>query len=183
MTNESDSLLRNKRLRQLLAEVEGSSQPTIRPESADRKQSTLPAVFLLWSLFGLLCLGSGFWIGSYNEKLRLSLQPPSETQLLTIQGWRKDGTGVFYRWCSDHCHAPRLYGGGVIQVFEVKCVDRPCGDLSMVFNVLNNNGQVIDSISLKDKGLQGETRRFLVESTLPAAVSLELSEFSARARV
>jgi hypothetical protein len=34
-----------------------------------------------------------------------------------------------------------------------------------------------------EAGLQGETRRFLIESQKPEAASMELSEFSARAKV
>jgi hypothetical protein len=104
-------------------------------------------------------------------------------QLLSAQGWRHDGTGVFYRWCQESCHAPQLYGGGVIKAFDVKCVDRPCGDIRMRFDVLNAKGEVIDQLVFNEVGLQGETRRFLIESQKLEAASLELSEFSARAKV
>ncbi len=104
-------------------------------------------------------------------------------QLLSAQGWRHDGTGVFYRWCQESCHEPQLYGGGVIKAFDVKCVDRPCGDITMRFDVLNVKGELIDQLAFKEAGLQGETRRFLIESQKPEAASLELSEFSARAKV
>ncbi|WP_398331437.1 hypothetical protein [Vulcanococcus sp.] len=104
-------------------------------------------------------------------------------QLLSAQGWRHDGTGVFYRWCQESCHAPQLYGGGVIKAFDVKCVDRPCGDITMRFDVLNAKGEVIDQLVFNEAGLQGETRRFLIESQKPEAASMELSEFSARAKV
>jgi hypothetical protein len=53
----------------------------------------------------------------------------------------------------------------------------------MRFNVLNAKGEVLDLITLQKDGLQGETRRFLIESQHPDAASLELSDFSARAKV
>jgi hypothetical protein len=42
---------------------------------------------------------------------------------------------------------------------------------------------VIDQLVFNEAGLQGETRRFLIESQKPEAASMELSEFSARAKV
>jgi hypothetical protein len=98
------------------------------------------------------------------------------------QGWRAEGSGVFYRWCREECHAPRLYGGGVSQVFEVHCANRPCGEIIMRFNVLNRQSQPIGKILLEENGLQGEFRRFIIESQDPEAVSIELSEFKALAR-
>jgi hypothetical protein len=53
----------------------------------------------------------------------------------------------------------------------------------MRFNVLNRQSQPIGKILLKENGLQGEFRRFIVESQDPEAVSIELSEFKAQARV
>lgn len=183
MKEENDQHLHSQRLQQLMAEVEGSHKVIGKSRSAQNKSDDLLAVFLRWSAFGIICLGAGFWTGSYNAVIRFSLQRPSETQLLNAQAWRNDGTGVFYRWCQGDCHSPKLYGGGVIQVFEVKCVNRPCGDIFMTFNVLNAKGEIIDMISLKEKGVQGETRRFFIESQNADAASLELNEFSARARV
>ena len=179
----NDKNLPGKRLQQLMAEVEDSLKVTGKSRSAQNKSDDVLAVFLRWSAFGIVCLGAGFWTGSYNACIRYSLQRPSETQLLNAEAWRNDGTGVFYRWCERDCHSPKLYGGGVIQVFEVKCVNRPCGDILMIFNVLNAKGEILDKISYREKGMQGETRRFMVESQNVDAASLELSEFSARARV
>lgn len=183
MEKKNDDNLQSRRLHQLMAEVEGPAKSKRKPDSADTQTSRSLASFLRWSIFGLFCLGSGFWAGSFNAELRLSLGQPSEAQSLSSQGWRKDGTGIFYRWCLDNCHVPRLFGGGVLQVFEVKCVDRPCGDIHMEFNVLSAEGKVVDQISLREKGMQGETRRFYIESQQPDASSLELSQFSARAKV
>lgn len=181
----SDDQWNSRRLRQLMAEVDGSALPaTPRSSTAvDAQDGELLSRLLRWSCFGLLCLGIGFWVGLENARLRLSLRQPSDMQLLFAQGWRHDGTGVFYRWCQESCHAPQLYGGGVIKAFDVKCVDRPCGDITMRFDVLNAKGEVIDQLVFNEVGLQGETRRFLIESQKLEAASLELSEFSARAKV
>jgi hypothetical protein len=154
-----------------VAEVDGS--PLAAPGSG----------LVRFACFGLLCLGLGFWAGAEHARLRWSGRQPSEREVLVAQGWRQDGTGVFYRWCQESCHVPRLYGGGVIKAFDVKCVDRPCGDIQMAFNVLDAKGAVIDQLTLSERGLRGETRRFLVESQRSEAASVELREFSARARV
>jgi hypothetical protein len=185
MTKENDDPWHSKRLQQLMAEVDGSGIARKRTgvNVADRQAASLLLLLIRWTVFGLLCLGLGFWVGAQNAELRWASRQPSEKQMLTAQGWRNDGSGVFYRWCQDACHAPRMYGGGVIKAFEVKCIDRPCGDISMQFNVLNSKGQVIDQIHLKENGLQGETRRFFVESGRLDASSFELAEFLARAKV
>ena len=185
MTRDNDDQLHSKRLQRLMAEVEGSGPARAKSSvnHADREAASLLLLLIRWTVFGFLCLGLGFWVGAQNAELRWASRQPSEKQLLTAQGWRNDGSGIFYRWCQDACHAPRLYGGGVIKAFEVKCVDRPCGDISMQFNVLNSKGEVIDQIHLKENGLQGETRRFFVESDRPEASSLELADFLARAKV
>ena len=174
----------NRRLHQLIAEIDGTSPSNTRDSisTAEAHVEKLLSRFLRWSCFGLLSLGLGFWGGSENARLRWSLRQPSDVQLLSVQGWRHDGTGVFYRWCQESCHSPRIYGGGVIKAFDVKCVDRPCGDILMRFNVRNTKGEVIDQLAFKEAGLQGETRRFLIESQNPDAASLELSEFTARAK-
>lgn len=174
-----------QKLHQLMAEIDGASPPNPRGSSskAEDHVEQLLSGFLRWSCFGLLCLGLGFWVGSENARLRWSLRQPSDMQLLSVQGWRHDGTGVFYRWCQESCHAPRVYGGGVIKAFDVKCVERPCGDILMRFHVMNAKGEVIDQLAFKEAGLQGETRRFLIESQNPDAASLVLSEFNARAKV
>ena len=186
--NDLDAL-RTSQLRKLISEVEGRGTVEGPGERAlQREERRQARVFLLpfirWAVFGVVCLGVGFWSGQQHALLRWQEGTPPRGQLMAAEGWRGDGTGVFYRWCrGEGCHAPRLYGGGVIQMFEVACVDRPCGDLEMRFNVLNAKGEVIDAIALREQALRGETRRFLVESPRPEAVSLELSAFVARARV
>ena len=185
MESKTDKGIQNK-LRQLITEVDGSNKVVSNAGQSQNTDETthLLAMFFRWSLFGFLCLGVGYWVGQYNAKVYSLLnQPLKGVAPVRHDGWRSDGTGVFYRWCQDSCHAPRLYGGGVIQVFEVHCSDRPCGDMVMGFNVLNAEGQIIDKIQLREKGEQGELRRFLVETQNSDAASLELNQFEARARV
>lgn len=114
MANESHDSVHKQRLSQLIAEVDGPPKSTMKTENAEREATRLLAGFLRWSAFGLVCLAAGFWTGSYNASLRFSLEKPSEIQDLNSQGWKSEGTGVFYRWCQHHCQSPTLYGGGVI---------------------------------------------------------------------
>ena len=184
MTDSSEESVQNK-LNELLDEVDESGNHSVKPESYKQDVAHPVSMFFGFTLVGMICLGIGYWVGSSTTKILQSPNPQSRDQLISAQqGWRAEGSGVFYRWCRGDCHAPRLYGGGVSQVFEVKCVDRPCGDILMRFNVLNAKGQPIDEpIVLNEKGLQGEHRRFIIESQNPDAVSIELSDFKARARV
>lgn len=185
VTKKADDRSRNQRLQDLMAEVEGPAlaKEAPRAQAADPQGEKILSRLIRWAGFGFLCLALGFWTGVQNAQLRWALQQPSEKQLLAAQGWRPEGTGVFYRWCMEQCHTPQIFGGGVLKAFEVKCVDRPCGDIQMRFDVLNAKGAVIDQIVLNERGLQGETRRFLVESQHPDAAALELAAFSARAKV
>lgn len=186
MKSHREGSLPSERLQQLIAEVDShgaTAQESAAAATQELEAARLLSVFTRWALFGLLCFGVGFWFGGESARVRWSSRQPSEQQLLSAQGWRHDGTGVFYRWCQEACHEPQLYGGGVIKAFEVKCVTRPCGEILMRFNVLNAKGEVLDLITLQKDGLQSETRRFLIESQHPDAASLELSDFSARAKV
>jgi hypothetical protein len=185
MKNSTEEIIQS-RLHQLIAEVDGSSKVMDANSYTQENNETthLLSMFFRWSLFGLLCLGVGYGVGQYNANIYNSLnQSYKNPAPFNHDGWRTDGTGIFYRWCRDSCHAPRLYGGGVIQVFEVHCSDRPCGDMAMGFNVLNAQGQTVDKIILREKGMQGELRRFLIETQNSDAATLELSDFQARARV
>ncbi|MCS5697862.1 hypothetical protein NZK32_02225 [Cyanobium sp. FGCU-52] len=174
-------------LNDLIREMEESDGAKDHSEKAARTTqdaSHFASMLFFLSLVGMMCMGLGFWVGQSTAKIAQSQGSLSRDHLVSAQqGWRAEGSGVFYRWCRGECHAPKLYGGGVSQVFEVRCADRPCGDLHMRFNVLNAQGQPIDQIVLKERGLQGELRRFIVESQDQAAVSIELSEFNARARI
>lgn len=183
MKKENEATSKNDRLLQLISEVEGNPTKEGSTRARGKDISNAISLFWRWSIFGLLCLGIGFWAGSYNTRTSTNPQRRSETESLKAQGWRNDGTGVYYRWCKESCNAPRIYGGGAAQVFEVKCIDRPCGSITMRFNALDRKGEVIDQQLIRETGMQGETRRFLVESQNPSAASFELSEFAARARV
>lgn len=174
-------------LNDLLREMEESDGAKDHSEKAARTPqdvSGFASMFFRLFFFGMMCMGLGFWVGQSTAKLAQSQSSPSRDQSVSAQeGWRAEGSGVFYRWCRGECHAPKLYGGGVSQVFEVQCMDRPCGDILMRFNVLNRQSQPIGEIVLNEKGLHGELRRFIIESQNPDAVSIELSDFKARARL
>jgi hypothetical protein len=143
----------------------------------------LPA-FLVLLLCNLLSGGLGFWMGLQQARQMDTASPSTPTQQLQRQGWQNDGTGVLYRWCSLDCHAPRLFGGGLIREFQVRCLERPCGNLTMEFEVLNARGQAIDRLKLQETDLHwGEERRFYVESQNPEAKAFRLIAFVARARV
>jgi hypothetical protein len=186
MNDNSDQSVQEE-LNKLLREVNEPDEATDHSEKAARatqRVSSFASRLFQLSLFGMMCLGLGFWVGQSTAKIPQSQSSLSRDQVIAAeQGWRAEGSGVFYRWCREECHAPRLYGGGVSQVFEVHCADRPCGEILMRFNVLNAKGQLLHEIDFKESGLQGELRRFIVESQDQAAVSIELSQFNARARI
>jgi len=143
----------------------------------------LPA-FLVLLLCNLLSGGLGYWMGLRQALQAGTPSPVTPAEQLLRQGWKHDGSGVFYRWCSKDCHAPRLYGGGLIREFQVRCLERPCGDLSMQFQVLNARGEPLETLKPEYKDVrQGEERRFYVESENPQAASFQLIAFVARARV
>jgi hypothetical protein len=143
----------------------------------------LPA-FLVLLLCNLLSGGLGYWMGLRQALQAGTPSPVTPAEQLLRQGWKHDGSGVFYRWCSEDCHAPRLYGGGLIREFQVRCLERPCGDLSMQFQVLNARGETLETLKPEYKDVrQGEERRIYVESENPQAASFQLIAFVARARM
>ena len=143
----------------------------------------LPA-FLVLLLCNLLSGGLGYWMGLRQALQAGTPSPVTPAEQLLRQGWKHDGSGVFYRWCSQDCHAPRLYGGGLIREFQVRCLERPCGDLSMQFQVLNARGETLETLKPEYKDVrQGEERRIYVESENPQAASFQLIAFVARARM
>jgi hypothetical protein len=143
----------------------------------------LPA-FLVLLLCNLLSGGLGYWMGLRQALQAGTPSPVTPAEQLLRQGWKHDGSGVFYRGCSQDCHAPRLYGGGLIREFQVRCLERPCGDLSMQFQVLNARGEPLETLKPEYKDVrQGEERRIYVESENPQAASFQLIAFVARARV
>lgn len=109
-------------------------------------------------------------------------KPGKETRqdLLTV-GWQESDQGVFTRRCQDNCWRPVLYGGGVADVIEGICLDRPCGEIRVEFGVLDGRGQVIDQIMERRPGRQGERHQLVLKSQLPEARRFVLQSFSAKA--
>ena len=77
----------------------------------------------------------------------------------------------------------RIHGGGVADVMEVNCLERPCGDIRAAFDVVDGRGQVIDQIEETRKGRQGERLQIVLESQHSQAHYIELQSFSAKARL
>jgi hypothetical protein len=110
--------------------------------------------------------------------------PGKETRAnLLAAGWQEADQGVFTRPCQDNCRRPVLYGGGVAEVLEVNCLERPCGEIRGRFGVVDGRGQVIDQIMERRPGRQGERLQLVLESQLPEARRFVLQSFSAKARL
>jgi hypothetical protein len=111
-------------------------------------------------------------------------KPGKETrQDLLAAGWQESDQGVFTRRCQDNCRRPMLYGGGMADVMEVNCLERPCGEIRAEFVVLDARGQEIAQITERRPGRQGERLQLVIESQLPEAHSFVLQAFSAKARL
>ena len=135
---------------------------------------------------GLVVLGGGFYWGwTSRAAMKPSLEQlraQEQDQLLAL-GWKQSAEGVLTRWCSEDCNPPKVFGGGKAQVFEVWCRDRPCGEISASFRVLNRKGEAIGSSTATRNGLHGERLRLVVVSSEAKADRFELERFSARAMV
>ncbi len=138
---------------------------------------------------GLLALGFG--AGWTAAGLRpphagaAAAKPGKETrQDLLAAGWQETDQGVFTRRCQDNCRRPVLYGGGMADVMEVNCLERPCGDIQVKFDVVDGRGQMIEHIT-KDRtgGRQGERLQIVIESQNAEARRFVLQSFSAKARL
>jgi hypothetical protein len=127
-----------------------------------------------WTAAGLRPLADGAAATKSGRETR---------QDLLAAGWQESDQGVFTRRCQDNCRRPVLYGGGVADVMEVNCLDRPCGEIRAEFGVLDGRGQVIDQIKERRPGRQGERLQLVLESQLPEARRLVLQSFSAKARL
>jgi hypothetical protein len=132
----------------------------------------------------------GFGAGWLAAGLRASLaeKPPAggrgeSRQDLLADGWVESDQGVFTRRCQGICRKPRLYGGGIIDVMEVACLERPCGDIQVKFDVVDGLGKVLDTVTLDRPGRQGERLQLVIESQKPEAKSFVLQSFTSRARV
>jgi hypothetical protein len=188
---------RNKRsVDDLIAELEGKAPAPSEPALGKHpdRQTRLPAPGspglggLL--LLGVVFLAIGFVAGWSAAGLRPQLsgaapaKPGRETrQALLAAGWQEADQGVFTRRCQDNCRRPVLYGGGVADVMEINCLERPCGEIRVAFDVLDGRGQVIDRIEEISKGRQGERLQIVLESQNMEARRFVLQSFSAKARL
>jgi hypothetical protein len=185
-----------KTVEDLIAELEGPGRsagepPQGKPPSGHSRRppgasSGLGGRWLL--AVALLALGFvGGWTAAGLRPLAhgaSSTKPGKETrQDLLAAGWQESDQGVFTRRCQDNCRRPLLYGGGVVDVMEVNCLDRPCGEIRAEFVVLDGRGQVIDQIMERRPGRQGERLQLVLESQRPEARRFVLRSFSAKARL
>ena len=141
---------------------------------------------LPWLIASLALLGGGFYWGyQFRAAQRLSAEELQlrEREELRTMGWQTSADGVLTRWCTDDCHPPRLYGGGMARIFEVYCKDRPCGAIRASFRVLDRDGKEVGTTTASKDGLQGERLRLAVVSPEPRAQRFELKEFTAQAMV
>jgi hypothetical protein len=174
-------MTRNKRtVDNLIAELEGKTSAQGRSPRGKPPGGLLAVVLLAigfcagWSAAGLRSPLSG----------AAAAKPGRETrQVLLAAGWQEADQGVFTRRCQDNCRQPVLYGGGVADVMEVNCLERPCGEIRVAFDVLDGRGQAIDRIEEISKGRQGERLQIVLESQNSEARRFVLQSFSAKARV
>ncbi|MFN5465564.1 MAG: hypothetical protein ACK40D_15520 [Cyanobacteriota bacterium] len=186
---------KEKTVEDLIAELEGhapsaKAAPLVKPGAqAARLASASPGSGVRW-LMALALLALGFGAGWTAAGLRPPAQgaatttPGMETrQGLLSAGWQETDQGVFTRRCSDNCRPPFLYGGGIADVMEVNCLERPCGQIRAEFAVLDGRGQLIDQFVETRSGRKGERLQLVLESQLPAARRFLLQSFSAKARI
>jgi hypothetical protein len=162
-----------------------SRAPAPEREPAPRRSGGL-AGCVPWLMASLALVGGGFYWG-YNVR---SAQKPTveelkeqERQKFRTLGWQTGADGVLTRWCTEDCHPPKLFGGGMARIFEVYCKDRPCGSIRATFRVLDRDGKEIGTTTASKDGLQGERLRLVVVSPEPQAQRFELKEFAAQAMV
>jgi hypothetical protein len=160
------------------------SPPALPPASGPSRFPVLQRLLML----ALVLVGFG--AGWLAAGLRASLaEKPAgggrgETrQDLVADGWVESDQGVFTRRCQGICRKPRLYGGGIIDVMEVACLERPCGQIQVTFAVLDGQGKEIGRVVETRNGRQGERHQLVIESDRPEARSFALVDFRAKARV
>jgi hypothetical protein len=190
-------MARNERtVEDLIAELEGpapsggGSLQGKPPCGQARLPAAAPPGFGGRWLLAVALLALGFGAGWTAAGLRppahgaAATKPGKETrQDLLAAGWQESDQGVFTRRCQDNCRQPLLYGGGVADVMEVNCLERPCGEIRAEFSVLDGRGQVIDQIMERRPGRQGERLQLVLESQLQEARRFVLQSFSAKARL
>jgi hypothetical protein len=162
-------------------------EPVPPGKSPAQRASRFPVLQRLLVL-GLVVLGFGAGWMAAGLRASLSEKPAAggrgeSRQDLLADGWVESDQGVFTRRCQGICRKPRLYGGGLIDVMEVACLERPCGDIQATFAVLDGQGQEVDKVVEDRIGRQGERLQLVIESQKPQAKSFALQSFTARARV
>jgi hypothetical protein len=164
----------------LIAELEAKLPASGGPPEGkpSGRQSRLPAAasqgFGRRLLLAVVLLASG----------AAAAKPGRETRYdLLAAGWQEPDQGVFTRRCQDNCRRPVPYGGRVVDVMEVNCLERPCGDIRVALDVLDGRGQVIDRIEEIRRGRQGERLPIVLESQNAGASRFVLQSFSAKARL
>jgi hypothetical protein len=180
-----------KTVEDLIAEMEpappGGRPPTppALPPASD--PSRFPFFQRLLAL-GLVLLGFGAgWMAAglrafLAEKQAAGGRGESRQDLLA-DGWVEADQGVFTRRCQGICRRPRLYGGGIVDVMEVACLERPCGEIQATFAVLDGQGKELERVVESRAGRQGERHQLMIESDKPQARSFALVDFRAKARV
>jgi hypothetical protein len=191
------TMARNERtVEDLIAELDGQSPssgavPQGKPPGGKsrRPASASPGFGSRW-LLAVALLALGFGAGWTGAGLRppahgaVAAKPGQETrQDLLAAGWQESDQGVFTRRCQGNCRRPVLYGGGVVDVMEVHCLERPCGEIRVEFGVVDGRGQVIEQLMEGRPGRQGERLQIVLESQRPEARSFVLQSFSAKARL
>lgn len=160
------------------------SPPALPPASGPSRFPILQRLLVLALV--LLGFGAGWMAAglraSLAEKPRAGGRGETRQDLLA-DGWVEADQGVFTRRCQGICRRPRLYGGGLIDVMEVACLERPCGDIQATFAVLDGQGQEVDKVVETKNGRQGERLQLLIESQKPEARRFALVDFRAKARV
>lgn len=114
---------------------------------------------------------------------RTAATPEAQARQLRSAGWIEADAGVFVRRCGEDCLRPRIFGGGMAEVFQVQCLSRPCGRVRAQFVVLDGQGRVIDTLTASREGFQGERINLSVLTERPEARSIELDGLTARAIV
>ncbi|WP_216907987.1 hypothetical protein [Synechococcus sp. CCY 0621] len=179
---------KEKTVEDLIVEMEpvppGGRPPALPPASKPARFPFLQRLLMV----GLVLLGFGAGWMAAGLRASLAEKPAAggrgeSRQDLLADGWVESDQGVFTRRCQGICRKPRLYGGGIIDVMEVACLERPCGDIQAKFDVLDGMGQVLDTVTIDRPGRQGERLQLLIESQKPQARSFVLQSFTARARV
>lgn len=160
------------------------SPPALPPASGPSRFPILQRLLAV----GLVLLGFGAGWMAAGLRASLAEKPAAggrgeSRQDLLADGWVESDQGVFTRRCQGICRKPRLYGGGIIDVMEVACLERPCGDIQVTFAVLDGQGKEIDRVAENRAGRQGERHQLVIESPKPEARSFALVDFRAKARV